>query len=69
MSIRHSQSGFTLVELVIVIAIVSILVVVAVERFGDVASKATENSESYTISAVQSGVDLQNMKDYVDQSQ
>lgn len=64
----RSQSGFTAIELVIAITIASVLSVVAFEKYGDIATKATENSEKSVIAAVQTGVDLQNMQDVIDNS-
>ncbi|TVS11977.1 MAG: type II secretion system protein [Wenzhouxiangella sp.] len=42
MNIRNSQGGFTLIELVIVIVILGILAAVAVPRFIDLSTEASE---------------------------
>ena len=56
----RSQAGFTIYELVIVIAILSIIAVMAMGRAGSIVDKAYESSENSTIAAIQTGVTVQN---------
>ena len=53
---RSSEQGFTLVELVIVIAIVGILAAIAIPRFIDIRSEAYRAQRDGIISSVRSGI-------------
>lgn len=57
---RGAETGFTFLEVVLVITILSILAVFAMGSAGDIVSKAYESSENATISAVQQGITIQN---------
>lgn len=62
MSIQRAQqpkasTGFTLIELVIIIAIVSILGVIALSRYADLKQQAELSSAQYIASSLKTGVD------------
>ncbi len=50
--------GWTLIELILVVAILAALAAVAIERIIDFRTKAVENSEAYTAAAVQTGINM-----------
>ncbi len=65
LSSRHveiGQSGFTLIELVSVIVIVSILSGVALARYNDLSKQAHRQSVAATAAALTAGVNLVQMK-------
>lgn len=43
--LRNKKKGFTLIELIIVIAIIAILAAIAIPKFGEVRKKANTNSD------------------------
>ena len=53
---RGSEQGFTLVELVIVIAIIGILAAIAIPRFIDIRNEAYRAQRDGIISSVRSGI-------------
>lgn len=53
---RRSSSGFTLVELVIVIAIIGILAAIAIPRFVDIRTEAYDAQGQSTIGSVRAGI-------------
>lgn len=59
---RRNKKGFTLVELVVVIAILGILAAIAVPRFLGSLDTAEENADQSTLSAVSSAVSLYYME-------
>lgn len=55
-NLRKKKKGFTLIELIIVIAIIAILAAVAVPKFGDVRKNANVNADIATAKNVQNAV-------------
>ena len=55
---RRNQKGFTLVELVVVIAILGILAAIAVPRFVSTLNEAEATADAATVRAVQGAVDI-----------
>ena len=53
---RNLNSGFTLIELIIVMVILGIMAAVAVPRYLDSISNAEESAEDAVISSVRSGL-------------
>ncbi|MBI4211155.1 MAG: prepilin-type N-terminal cleavage/methylation domain-containing protein [Deltaproteobacteria bacterium] len=64
MKIRDSK-GFTLIELVLVIAILGILAVTALPKFMDLSTEAKQSSRDGVIGAVRSGIALYRANDMV----
>ncbi len=58
-----SNSGWTMIELVLVIAILGALTAAAFAYFFDLAGQAEIKTESYTIGSIQEGIDLQHAAD------
>lgn len=62
---RRPDAGFTLIELIMTIAIIGIIAAIALPNFVDFGAIASENMEKSTIAAIQTGIELQNLKDAV----
>jgi len=60
MKIRHrdNQKGFTLVELIIVMAILAVLAGIAVPKFGDVLADSKTKADQANIKMIQSAFDI-----------
>ena len=63
-----NRSGFTLIELVMVIVILSILAVVAVPRFIDLRRDAMEAAEAGVVGAVRGGIQIMHAKRMINQT-
>lgn len=53
-----NRKGFTLIELIVVLAVLLIIAAIAVPRFTGVQSKAKENADDITIDTVQKALEL-----------
>ena len=58
-----SKSGWSMIEVVLVIAILGTLAMAAFSKFYNVADQAESNRESYIIGSVQEGIDLNHAVD------
>ena len=63
--LNHKSGGFTLIELVLVIAVLGILAVVALPQFINVSTKAKQASRDGVAGAVRSGISLYRANDLV----
>ena len=55
---KKNQKGFTLVELMIVVAIIGILAAVAIPKFADMLEKSREGATKGNLSSLNSGISL-----------
>lgn len=55
---KKNQKGFTLVELMIVVAIIGILAAIAIPKFADMLEKSREGATKGNLSSINSGISL-----------
>src|SRR5882757_332983 len=55
---KTTQKGFTLVELMIVVAIIGILAAIAIPKFADMLEKSREGATKGNLSSINSGISL-----------
>ncbi len=55
---KNNKKGFTLIELMIVVAIIGILAAIAIPKFADLINKAKEGSTKGALSSVRSAVQV-----------
>ena len=55
---KKNQKGFTLVELMIVVAIIGILAAIAIPKFADMLEKSREGATKGNLSSINSGIAL-----------
>ena len=58
MKLNRSKKGFTLIELMIVVAIIGILAAVAVPKFADLVTKSKEASSKGVLGAIRSAISI-----------
>ncbi len=62
---NRRQSGFTLIELVLVILLLGIMSLTAFSIFYDISDEAYESTEMTIVSSVRSGIDLSSMENMI----
>lgn len=60
---KKSRSGFTLVEILIVVVILGILAAIVIPQFSDASTEARQSSLESTVQAIQSQIELYRIKD------
>ena len=55
---KNNKKGFTLIELMIVVAIIGILAAIAIPKFADLINKAKEGSTKGSLSSVRSAIQV-----------
>jgi type IV pilus assembly protein PilA len=57
---KKNQSGFTLIELMIVVAIIGILAAIALPKFADMLEKSREGATRGNLNSIQSAINIYN---------
>ncbi|HOI42492.1 MAG TPA: prepilin-type N-terminal cleavage/methylation domain-containing protein, partial [Elusimicrobiales bacterium] len=55
---KNSKKGFTLIELMIVVAIIGILAAIAIPKFADLINKSKEGATKGALSSVRSAINV-----------